>query len=457
MSRFSPLSALALQVFFKDQFLQAPLAFVLLTGLAFAQGFARPFDDTSLDYLQSISSLALLFYVFVGQLLNTTLGRDTTDEGWNWSLNTIFLFAFITVTGLMFRRLAKDMRRRHYLQEVTSLAEEHDLQVVAKNYKVYELHKWLESEPSEVELEFFNLATEFMRTHTVPPHMWIPYIQIGSDYPSIFLWLLEDSDALRKGFPEATLELLSSHNPPPEETDISKDFFNTSLARIMSFIYEDMTGQHHHDEADKQFTHASNPIRKLFRVEPRARVLHGLLSCTREQRVMFRRALQMIVYRKGLDAAEQALYKPLIDAGKAARAQPEATTCCAELHATLEEVEEEGEEQALVVQQQQQEEEAYAQGDSDGTSPRISLSQWEALSGRMFLRYDLDGSNSINSLDEFKQLTTNLAVKLSSQYGISAPDMNKFDELVACHYRSMTLEQYQDWYLGNLWTGPRPT
>ena len=164
----------------------------------------------------------------------------------------------------------------------------------------------------------------------------------------------------------------------------------------------------------------------------------------------------MVVYHKGLDAAEQALYKPLIDAGKAARAQPEATTCCAELHATLEEVEEEGEEQALVVQQQQ-EEGAYARGDYQGTSPKITLSQWEELSGRLFRRYDLDGSNSINSRDEFEQLSTNLAAKLSSQYGILAPDMKKFDELVTRHYQIMTLEQYQDWYLGNIWTGPWPT
>ena len=88
---------------------------------------------------------------------------------------------------------------------------------------------------------------------------------------------------------------------------------------------------------------------------------------------------------------------------------------------------------------------------------QISLSEWKELSQRLFRRYDLDGSDTISGRDEFEQLTTNLAAKLSSQYGILAPDMKKFDELVACHYRSMTLEQYQDWYLGNLWTGPRPT
>ena len=66
----------SIKVFWKNDFFQAPLAFVLLTGLAFAQGFARPFDDTVYDYLQSFAALSLLAFVFCGQLLNTTLGKD---------------------------------------------------------------------------------------------------------------------------------------------------------------------------------------------------------------------------------------------------------------------------------------------------------------------------------------------------------------------------------------------
>lgn len=42
----------------------------------------------------------------------------------------------------------------------------------------------------------------------------------------------------------------------------------------------------------------------------------------------------------------------------------------------------------------------------------ITVQEWEALTERLFARYDLDGSHTINTIEELEQVTANLTFML---------------------------------------------
>merc|ERR1712072_617774 len=71
----------------------------------------------------------------------------------------------------------------------------------------------------------------------------------------------------------------------------------------------------------------------------------------------------------------------------------------------------------------------------------------EGMMNDYFTRYDLDGSNTINSTDELKQLCTNLVVKLELDMDVQTIDKYVTSAGNLDGDKAWNFEQFKDWYL----------
>merc|ERR1712072_1288083 len=70
----------------------------------------------------------------------------------------------------------------------------------------------------------------------------------------------------------------------------------------------------------------------------------------------------------------------------------------------------------------------------------------EGMMNDYFTRYDLDGSGTINSTEELKQLCTNLVVKLELDMDVATID--KFvGEAGDMTQKNWKFDEFKDWYL----------
>lgn len=474
---FQKAAIVTLKVFFEDSFYQAPLAFLLLLGLAVSQSFARPFDDTSFDILQSVATLSLLFYVFLGQLLNTTLGIDESPLGFNRALNSLFLTSFICVTGFMLYHLLLDIRNRMRTSELVTFCEDRGLHIIPSNYKLPVLYQWIKSGPTDIELAFFNMATEpiLRRIEPLPLHLEVPYRTLSIQCPGIFVWLLEDSNSgvLGSTFTEALRRLLDVHNPPPDDAnnDIGNNFQGTSNQRVLEFVGKRLVQVWNDrlksiEETTQEFNSGVNPVRRLFMVPSRSKALNGLLLSGVEDRQLFARALRMVVQNKRLDPQEETRYRPLIESrqrrhrGQKAALNEADSRLVEARQAALEPDVDPPTGVAVTVTT----EDASGGPKTASQNPQMKSGippiDLEALIAKLFARYDVDDSGTINTVEELRQLTMNLLYKLggveegkvngsakyiwatkAAEIAVKLDDAGELDDNNAWDIR-----QYTDWF-----------
>ena len=84
---------------------------------------------------------------------------------------------------------------------------------------------------------------------------------------------------------------------------------------------------------------------------------------------------------------------------------------------------------------------------------RVAAQQWHEMISKLFLRYDLDGSGTINSSEELQQLTMAFAMKMQQQFpAINCPPLHEIDAHLAAIEplsgdNEWTLEMFQEWCL----------
>merc|ERR1712100_407237 len=90
---------------------------------------------------------------------------------------------------------------------------------------------------------------------------------------------------------------------------------------------------------------------------------------------------------------------------------------------------------------------------SDGNDAVLTVDEWHTLTSRLFLRYDLDRSGTLNRNEEIDQLTTNVTIKLTHQYPyMSIPSLHTIDATLAAlepinDTNAWALEKFQMWYM----------
>jgi len=289
-------SLVTIKVFLKGSFFQAPVAFLGLLGLLAAQMFARPCYDTNFDMMQSCICFAQVCYIFLVVLLNTSLGATPGEKGYNQVLNSAFLTLFSVVTSGCFYMMYLDILKRAAYRKVNEFVAEKGLKLKSTNYKIHRLKKWIDTDPAQIDLEFCNMATYWIgRRYDLPQHLMIPYQELVTSYPEIFVWLLDDAPPLEQGAPMgATIAyFLDNHNKTLNETaeDTAVSSWGTDDSvfgkagpwRMLTWIRRDIS-QKLEEEDESSFTKDNNPMQKLFTIECRARTLHGLLHCSHKER-----------------------------------------------------------------------------------------------------------------------------------------------------------------------------
>ena len=130
----------AVKIFMNDYYFQAPVALFVTLGMIMVYSFARPFESTELDRLQTMLLSCECTTLILGILFNTVEGAG--DQ--NGSIQTLFFFMFIITMLFILWYTVRDLRRFLSWGRMADIATEHKIEgLKPKEFSDTVMSTWL--------------------------------------------------------------------------------------------------------------------------------------------------------------------------------------------------------------------------------------------------------------------------------------------------------------------------
>jgi len=424
-----------IKVFLFNSFWQAPLAMMLTVFIILLQTFFTPFASTKLDRMQTVLLWSEFSIILCGILFGTKMGKPSNNHelggDYEGAITVICELILWTAIVVVLIYIITDILRFRKTKHITKISAKHDLSINCKHFGISVLYDWVvKVQHNEEELQMFREMQAIRQKYPLPNHLVLPYSDIAESTPVLFSWLTWSTifqAPQAKAFGAALVHYMDFNyrglHPDWQLGEVLKEEIDHNVKAIASFVIRDINEQHKmagggKSALEKALDHDALP--QLLKSSEQGRMLFVLASCTESERALVLRCVSEVVI--GLDPGK---YVRIWIHRKERRAW----NMWRHRAATKDLVPKAVEDVPLLKEEKIEVEEYLHSSPAEAAlipNELLDLAEdmesqpWllphpdlEATLAKLFDRYDLDDSGTVNSNEERAQLTYNVIINMN--------------------------------------------